>query len=396
VLDTLWNLVNRSLVVAEQLSIGTRYRMLETITEYSHRRFCYAGEAKAALHRRHADYYLRLAEQAEPELHRADQADWLERLEAERDNLHAAIAWLHADADGGEAELKLTAALMDFWYRRCYIVPGRVALEQALERNAGADDTLRAKALIAIGCLTWRQGDNDAAYDYFSRALEILCSGTNERHIAIVLYNLGNVALDRNDIPRAQALLQESLARRRKLGDRRGIASALNSLGHIASLQKDNVLQRRLLEESLALRHELGDRQGIASVSFNLADVCCREHDYAGARALYIASLKGWQEIGDSDGIAHVLTSYGYLLAETGQEAMAIRLLAAADALRTTIGVPIKGANAAAHAEVLATLHARLTEDAFAAARAEGAAMPLAQAVDLILAVAPDSVPRER
>jgi predicted ATPase len=83
-----------------------RFVMLETIHEYARERLEESGEEQEIKHA-HAEYFLALAEEAEPELEGADQLEWLERLEEEHDNLRAALSW---SLGGGDAELGLRIA----------------------------------------------------------------------------------------------------------------------------------------------------------------------------------------------------------------------------------------------------------------------------------------------
>src|SRR5262249_37589759 len=128
-LDNLTTLVNHSLIhredprgrgddFADKAIAGDRVRvgMLETIREYAWERLRAAGEERAAQHM-HAHYFLALAERAEPELERANQASWLAQLEQDHANLRAALQWAReqkAIATG----LRLAGALWRFWYQR--------------------------------------------------------------------------------------------------------------------------------------------------------------------------------------------------------------------------------------------------------------------------------------
>ena len=134
---------------------------------------------------RHLDYFLALAEEAEPKLMGAEQAAWLHRLEAEHENLRAGLEW-DLVAAGSRGGLRLCAALHRFWFTRGHLAEGREWCARVLGKpGAGERASERAKALNAAGVLAWRQGD----------------------------------------YPAARALFEESLAIQRKLGDRRGIAA---------------------------------------------------------------------------------------------------------------------------------------------------------------------------
>ena len=135
--------------------------MLETIREYALERLEESGEAEA-VRRAHAEYYLALAERAEPELTGPEQACWLDRLEAEHANLRAALGWAQTQGPASAIGVRLVGALWRFWYLRGYLGEGRAAAEAALAAGGG---TLaeRAKAFYAAGGFAQEQGDYGSA-----------------------------------------------------------------------------------------------------------------------------------------------------------------------------------------------------------------------------------------
>ena len=166
----LLQLVNKSLVVAEERAGATRYRMLETIRQYAGEKLHDTGE-EIATRQRHFAYFLAFAETAAPHLHGAQQLVWAERLEVEHDNLRAALAWARDhgagggwSTDGADAELRLAGAMYWFWLLRDYQSEGRRWLEGALARTEGSVRTAaRATALFACGHLAANQNDFAAA-----------------------------------------------------------------------------------------------------------------------------------------------------------------------------------------------------------------------------------------
>jgi non-specific serine/threonine protein kinase len=118
VLDLLTSLIDKSLVLFEEReSAGGRYRLLEMVRQYAAEGLQASGEAEP-IKRKHRDWFLVLAEAAEPQLKGAEQANWLQRLETEHDNLRVALAWRATDVQGAQAGLRLAGALYRFWFMR--------------------------------------------------------------------------------------------------------------------------------------------------------------------------------------------------------------------------------------------------------------------------------------
>ena len=152
--------------------VEPRFWMLETIREYALERLEESGEAADA-RRCHADYYLSLAENAEPKLRGPTQREWLGRLEIEHGNLRAALAWSLATAGGAEAGLRLAGALTWFWRMRGHVSEGRRRVEAALNATAGLADQYRTKALIGRAFLVQGQGHHPRAIEMAEEGLAL-------------------------------------------------------------------------------------------------------------------------------------------------------------------------------------------------------------------------------
>jgi predicted ATPase/DNA-binding SARP family transcriptional activator len=158
ILDVLSGLVEKSLVMSESTEGGRiRYRLLEPIRQYALEKLEESGEAEAAK-RAHAEYFLALAQEAEPELFGPREAEWFERLDEEHDNIRAALSWSLEGADP-ELGLRLAGAIWWFWYWRGHYSEGQRWLQVALGNEGGATAIARAKALGGVGWLANRQGD---------------------------------------------------------------------------------------------------------------------------------------------------------------------------------------------------------------------------------------------
>jgi non-specific serine/threonine protein kinase len=373
VLDLLTSLVDQSLVQYEPQSGQGRYRLLEAVREYAQERLGGADEA-AAVRTGHLDFFVRLAERAEPEREGSDQVAWLDRLEREHDNLRAALDW--AEAQGrGEVGLRLGGALGWFWFRS-YLGEGRERLARLLAlRGSEVRTGARAKALRAAGMLARLQEDYGAARVLFEESLAIFRELGDKPGIAWMLNSLGSAARQQADHGAARALHEESLAIFRELGDKGGIAWSLGRLAWAAYGQGDHGAARALHEESLAIFRELGDKTGIAYSLLGLGDLARAQGDCGAARALIQESLAIFRALADKAAIVIDLEGLAAVAAAQAQSERAACLFGAAEALRELLGAPLPPADRAEHDRSVAAAGTALGEAAFATAWAEGRAM---------------------
>jgi len=195
--------------------------MLETIHEFAREKLEGSGEAEE-VRRRHAGYFLDLAEEAEPRLRGPEDVEWLERLEEEHDNLRAALSWA---LERGEVELglRLAGALWMFWNARGHYSEGHRWLEQALAKANGASAAARAKVLEGVGRLVFPSGEVDQALIAAHEGLELSeQAGLGGAVAARFLRILGTMAIVRGEDDRAKELLEESLILSREADDKWG------------------------------------------------------------------------------------------------------------------------------------------------------------------------------
>jgi predicted ATPase/class 3 adenylate cyclase len=338
VLDGLAALVDQSLLrQAEGPDGEPRFRRLETIREYALERLEQSGEADA-MRRQHAQFFLRWAEEAEPQLIGRSQQLWLARLETDHDNLRAALTWAVA---GGSAEVtvRLATALGGFWLTRGYMSEGRRWLEAALEQSSALPASAQAKALAAAGHMVlFGQGDDVRATALYEASLTLWRELGRQEEIAWTLYYLGRVAFLQSDYAQATTLLTESLALFRAQDDQQGIAWTLNRLGAMANDQGDYPRAKTLLEGSLARLRELGDKGGTADILHNLSTNARLQGDDARALALEQESLALCRELGLKSLIPSVLIGLGYIVQRQGDAPRAGRCFAEALALCRELG----------------------------------------------------------
>jgi tetratricopeptide (TPR) repeat protein len=384
VLDRLTSLVEKSLVLYEEQSGEGRYRLLETVRQYARDRLQEGGEAEA-VRGRHAEYFLRLAERAEPELHRHEQIEWLDRLGVEHDNLRAALAWSRAEGQS-EVGLRLGGALWWFWAVRGYLGEGRAHLARLLALpGAEARTVARARALHGAGILAMFQGDYGATRTLLEESLAISREFGYRRDAAWSLGYLGVAARNQGDCGAARALFEESLAIFREVGSTDLIAWSLGHLGEVAKDQGDCGTARALFEESLAIFRELGNKRAISASMNRLGRVAHDQGDYGAARALLTESLAISWEVGHRGGLVRDLEGLAAVAVAQAQFERAAHLFGALDELRVTVGQPRAPVERAEYERSVAAVRTALGEAAFAAAWAAGRAMPLEDAVALAL-----------
>src|SRR5881227_339760 len=331
ILERVASLIDKSLLQqTEQEGQEPRLLMLETIREYGLEQLAVNGEMEVT-RQAHATYYLRLSEQAEPELVGPRQAMWLERLEWEHENLRAVMRWSLEQAQGErgdgrtrEIALRLGGALRQFWYMRSYYSEGRDFLDRALTLRDGVAASVRAKALVAATRL-------NVSLDYLDRA-EALCEESlalyrelgDTAGIASSLHLLAAIAWGRGNLAMARSQEEEALALFKEVGDKRSVAYALVYLGNLIIDQGEYVRARSLLEDSLAMNKELGDTTSIADSLFNLARLCyLSQGDLTQAHMWLEESLALYQELGDKESIAYYLHLSGLLALGEGDTALA-------------------------------------------------------------------------
>ncbi|HET8627375.1 MAG TPA: diguanylate cyclase [Thermomicrobiales bacterium] len=321
-LDAVAALLDQSLLRrVEGAGAEPRYAMLETIREYALERLTASGEEVDA-RERHAGYFLALAERAA-----AAPDTWRERLDAEHDNLRAALDWLLRRSADPAAGLRLAGALAPFWEARGYLQEGRAWLEEAARRAPGAPEAWRARALALAGRLAFRQGDYPVARALSEEGLALARAAGDARQAAQALANLGNVAWQVGDHAAAQEHNAASLELGRQSGDREIVAHALGRLGGFAWDQGDYAQSRIFLEESLAVRREMGDHRQVAHSLYSLGHVAWAQGDYAAARALDLEGLALGRATGDTQAIANALNNLGLVARSESDDEMARALL---------------------------------------------------------------------
>jgi predicted ATPase/transcriptional regulator with XRE-family HTH domain len=317
-----------------------RFVMLATIHDYARERLEASGEAPE-LHRRHAAYFLTLAERAEAALQGAEQAWWLAQLEHEHANLRVALRWAVASGEIALG-LRLAAAVWRFWLAHGHLSEGRGWLEQLLALAGAASAgtaAVRARALAGVGWLAHRQNDFEHAAAWLEESVALYRTLGQTAGIADVLINRGLVAHAQGDYARAATLLEEAVALRRAAGGGAGLGTAVAWLGLIAREQGDYARSAALYEECLAIHRALDDRGGAATALLGLSDIARDQGDATRAERYGTESLALFRELGERWGSACSLNNLGLAAAQRGNLVRATALLEESLALFRALGI---------------------------------------------------------
>jgi predicted ATPase len=417
----LWELVDHSLLEVATASLAQdepRFRMLETVREYALARLAASGTFEACAER-HADWYLHLAERVSSTQLDLDQAA---ALEQEQDNLRAALTWTsrHGEADRG---LRLGTALASFWYLQGRYAEGRAWLTELLAKpGAAVPSRTRARALMWAGelmhcqgedvaaealllegeavaeqigdgpgralCLHVRgnaaraRGDLNAAWALYAQSLGI--RETLEECVEAVpllpLLGMAFVSLERGDLGQARSFGHRALAAAEQQWHTWGIARSLYVLGCVAQRQGDYGTATAWLLQSIAIQRQRADKQGLTLSLLTLAEVAHSQDDTALAREILTEQLTLARTVGDRRGVVSGLEAIACLIAKD-RAGSAVRLVAAADALRHDIGAPPSAHERQRLEDCLATARVGLESQAYASACADGARLSMEHAV---------------
>jgi predicted ATPase len=270
-LDTLQSLVEKSLL----RHAGERFWMLETIREHSSERLVESGEEDTRC-RRHAAWYLALAEASRRGLRGADQVAWLARMAADEQNLRAALAWA-VDRTAAETALRLVWALEVFWVRAARDDEAAQWLDGALALDCPTQPILRARALATGGVFATKTGALDLADRRFGESIPILRALGDDDGLAFALRGLAWLHEARGEAGAALAPLEESITLFSALDH--PIATRLCDLGDIALAQDDRERARNSYERAVEAGEAEGDSSGQAQALASLGELAFAEGD---------------------------------------------------------------------------------------------------------------------
>jgi predicted ATPase/class 3 adenylate cyclase len=384
VLDGLASLVDWSLVREDPVTdTEQRYRMLEVIGEYAAEQLARSGE-DAELGRRHAEHFAILAADAKAALMGADRIAWLARLDAELANIRAALAWAreHEPAIG----LRTATALWRYWLQRGQLDEGKRWLERFVSTgDDGAHDEARVQALGALGGVAYWQHDLPTMRAAYAEALEIARELGEPALVGRALYDASYSAAIAGDHARGFAMLREAAALAERTGDR-GLGAEIASavvFSEMTSLGSEPALER--LAAAIGVMRELGHHAKVSDALIGLGALERRAGQTERAAGHLGEALVMAREARDPGHLMGALLLLSLVINEQGDHERAARLLGAAARLEDDGAAMPPPELIAQMGDPDAEVRRTLSDEAFAAARAEGYAMTLDDAVALAL-----------
>ena len=379
------SLIEKSLVLPEERpDVEPRFRMLETVRAYARERLAQSGEDHETLLGL-ARYLARLADEAGRGLSTSEHRLWLARLDAEIDNMRAAIAW--AD-ENGEPELLLRIGVRPWihTWTRGYVPEMRPVVERCLERYPSLEPESRALQLYAAASVRVITGDSEAAAPLLRELMELQRTRGDEHGLAVAQWSYCSIS-EAEPVAERRAILTEAAATLRRVGDRWVAAGVLTMLGTLALIEGDAVQAERLAQEGLEEARAIESDSAVGLALTQLGHSALARGDAALARARFGEGARAYQRVQDREGLTYTLDGLAAVALAQGRPEPAARGIGAADATRALIGVGVYPTlERVFRAPLVLAVRAALGT-AFDAARSAGTDIDLDQATEQLLEV---------
>ncbi len=436
----LTQLVNKSLVTMDDEGDEPRYRLLETVRQYARDKLMESGEAEQ-IRNRHLDYFVQLAMNAEQELIEASALPWINRLEAESDNLRAAFEW--GLENNVVAVLTMAHTLQYFWYRRGHETEGRKWIEQALNQletfpapegdpsarfasEARQRMLVTAKAWQAVSFLATSQGDFLNATKASKKCEDLARQLGDKRLLATVIAFGASSMMMAGNSTYADSVIDEVVTIARESGDPLAVSVSYGMAGLNMLLKgQDSTTANEYVSKGLALIkdtphhfwqtmmlfglgmtarfqgrfdearerfssllitfHEMGDQHRANMIHSECAHMERIEGHHEKAEAMYRDTILEWKRLGHRAAVANQLECFAFLAKVNEQPERAIKLLGAAEKLREIIKIDMSELERVEYDREVADLKTNMEDKLFAALWAEGKSMTMEQAIQLAL-----------
>ncbi len=381
VLNLIESLIDNNLLTVREQWVGdARLQMLEVVREFALEMLEKTGEF-SELQQIHAQYFLSLAEEAEPFLMSKMSNEWLAKLENEHDNFRAALAW--SLKNNGETAARIAASLRYFWLNHSHLSEGLYWSKAALQVTETTISEARSKLLLSNGLFLKNFGEFDAAKKSYRKTLTESREINDLSQIIKANHGLAAIAVLEKDFAAAQIFQEESLALSLQLNDEMQTAFTLCALGDLEMSRGNPSSARPWLEECLVLSKKLGNKHLLTTTYFNLGIVDYQENEYDTAASNFAESLDIAREMDNKTLISCAFDGFAALAVKNGNAGQSAKLAGAAENLRESISYQLETGDEVFREKYLQTTRAALGEKAFAEIYEQGRAMNAEQSVAL-------------
>jgi tetratricopeptide (TPR) repeat protein len=373
-LDGLTSLVENNLVrLGEEADGDPRYWMLETIREFAHERLAELPIA-SVLRRKHAEYFRSFAVDADAKRH----TGWLDHLEGEGPNFHAALTW--SARNDRTLQAHLTNALAAFWGHRGYLRTGLGWLEQVLEEGDRTANELRTRTLRQASYFNAVLGHWDRMQVLGQEWLTASQQLGDRAGAVRALVRIGTAHASKGEIQEARRILEQGLSLGRELQDPELIARALGALGYATHEEGDFAAAAALFDEALALEYPLGNRFNLAVALKDLGFARLDNGQRTEAAEPLRESLVIFHQLKARFEISFVLEALAAVV-EAENPQSAVQLLGKADQLRQQTNAQLPSTDQARLGKVTASTKSQLDVTQWDRAWSEGRQLSLGEAV---------------
>jgi non-specific serine/threonine protein kinase len=382
ILDLLARLVSKSMVNTQN-DIG-RYHLHETIRQYGHEKLLESNEVES-IQDRHLNYFYKLIEEGDANLHSAGEMVWLERLEQEHDNLRTAFEWAFSKNDP-DACLKFVTSMRWFLWVRGYLMEGSNSIMRAMEKSQGASKSARAQALLTFGFFMAILGEYQQADTSLKESITLFEELGDQIGIGSARHYMAISIGWQGDRVRKMALLEENLILWRSLGEKWWIAQTLSNYTPKSLVQLDPSKSATFLNEALTIWKEIGNKRGLGRCLASLAGAMEVLGNYEQALQLSTEALATLSQIGDKRSYAQCLLTSALVTARLSHFESAARLLGAAEALRESMGYRLPNEEHDQQAQIVAMIRSDLADSKFQSAWNAGRTMTMQQTTEYVMA----------
>jgi predicted ATPase/class 3 adenylate cyclase len=366
IFDLLCSLADKSLLLVESPPSGeTRYTMLESIWDYADNKLLQHDEGPR-FYRRHLDFFVGLAERAEPHLFGPDQKEWLEKLALEQPNLNRALRTSMEQPATVELGLRIAGALTRYWEVRRYLTEGYEQFQLLLGRtDVEIAPAIRAKAELGCARLSWAQDRDEEALRHY-RAAQVLYEALGMKADAALMEAfLGFTERNEGNNSQAKIHFEKARAQGEELGSERVLITALSGYSGILASEGDLTQARALKERCVAAFEAMGDRWALSATTGSLGRICSEAGDLKAARQHITNALAITLDLGNNWSVPYAIEAIADIWAQENEAPKAVRLYGAASNHRESLALAFSPTELISYRNALDRLHQAVPPEQF-------------------------------